>query len=223
MKSGILCACIGSSRSGKTQFVLSQVSGLDRVLIWDIKGEYRVQYRAQTKAQLAQLLVKLAGKPGVIGYTGNIQDFDFFCRVAQQWVLKHYTGGHESALVFEETADVTSPVKAPAQYGIILRRFLSYGVDIYAVTQRPAESDKTAIGNASVLHVCRLNLRPDRKSAANNTGLPLADIESLKADQKAGYFEFLHADTGRRVWQKGTLTFVRDKPIWKEVGAKQEL
>jgi len=213
VKSGRLTAAIGSSRSGKTQYVASQLKGKNRVLIWDIKGEYPVKYRARNPAQLMQIVKSLAGKPGVIAYTADkLSEFDFFCRVAQSWVKSHYVVGQNCVLIFEETADVTSPGKAPEAYGVILRRYLSYGVDIYAITQRPAESDKTAVGNASIIRICRLQLARDRKSVASDTGLPLSAIEELKADQEKGGFDYLHADTGRGLWSEGQLTFPRGKP-----------
>ncbi len=224
IKAGRLTAAIGSSRSGKTQFVTSQIKGKNRVLIWDIKGEYPAKFRARNPGQLLDLVKLLAGKPGVIAFTPDkLSDFDFFCRVAQTWVKSQYVEGQPSVLIFEETADVTSPGKAPEGYGVILRRYLSYGVDIYAITQRPAESDKTAVGNASIVRVCRLQLARDRKSVASDTGLPLSVVESLKADQDKGCFDYLQADTGRGVWSSGQLTFPAGKPKFTRKSAEKPL
>jgi len=224
VKSGRLTAAIGSSRSGKTQYVTNQIKGKNRVLIWDIKGEYPAKYRARNPAQLVQIIKGLAGKPGVIAYTANkLSEFDFFCRVAQSWVKSHYVVGQNSVLIFEETADVTSPGKAPEEYGVILRRYLSYGVDIYAITQRPAESDKTAVGNASIIRVCRLQLARDRKSVASDTGLPLSDVENLKADQEKSRFDYLQADTGRGFWVSGVLTFSNNKPKFTKKSGEKPL
>lgn len=224
VKSGRLAAAIGSSRSGKTQWLLSQIAGEDRLLVWDVKGEYPVQHRARGQAELVRLVRSLAGKPGTIGYTTDyLADFEFFCKVAQRWVRSHFAAGKNCSLIFEETADVTTPTKAPPEYGIILRRYLSYGVNLYAVTQRPAESDKTAIGNASILHVCRMNLDRDRKSAASNTGLPLDEITALVADQEAGRFDYLHADTGRQRYSAGVLTFPRGRANFKQRGPEKPL
>lgn len=216
MRAGKLYAAIGSSRSGKSQFVAKKTANQPRLLVWDIKGDphdYHHVQRAYGKRELVRRVELAAGKPGRIAYTApSLKDFDFFCRVAQVWVRAHHAAGHRCALVFEETADVTSPGKAPDNYGVILRRYLSLGCDIFAITQRPAESDKTAIGNASVVHVCRLARAADRRAVANDTGLALADIDALRADQDAGRFDFIEADLGRGVWQRGQLTFVRGKP-----------
>lgn len=184
-------------------------------MVWDVKGEYPAKHRARNPAQLVRLVRALKGKPGIIAYTysKNInEEFRFFCQVAQTWVKSHYLVNENSVLIFEETADVTSPAKAPEEYGIILRRFLSLGVDIYALTQRPAESDKTAVGNASIVHVCRLQLARDRKAASDDTGLPRELINRLRADQEKKVFDYVTVDTGRGFYRQGVLTFPRKKP-----------
>ena len=215
IRSGKLTVAIGAARSGKSQYVKSQIPGKDRVLVWDIKGEYPAQYRAYTQGQLSVLLKQLSGKPGIVAFTaGGKDDFTFFCQNAQNWVKSHYVVEKNCVLIFEETSDVTSPGKAPDEYGIILRRYLSLGVDIFAVTQRPAESDKTAVGNASIVHVCRLQLARDRKSAAGDTGLPLAEVERLRADQDKLEFDFINVDTGRGFWRTGVLKIVRKKAVF---------
>jgi len=222
--SGRLTAAIGSSRSGKTQYVQSQMAGKDRVLVWDIKGEYPAKLRPRTRAELLRIVMSCSGKPGVIAFTPDLlSDFDFFCKAAKAWVKSHYLNGKSSVLIFEETADVTSPGKAPDEYGVILRRYLSYGVDIFAITQRPAESDKTAVGNASIIHLCRLQLARDRKSAANDSGVSLAEIEKLRADQQAGEFDFINIDTGRGFWYSGVLKFVRNKPKFTSTSNEKPL
>ena len=212
IRSGRLMAAIGSSRSGKTERVKVEIAGASRVLIWDIKGEYPAKYRARNKIELFNVVNDLKGKAGVVAFTTDrLGDFSYFCKLAKVWVKSHYLAGKNSVLIFEETADVTNPSKAPEEYGIILRRFLSYGVDIYAITQRPAESDKTAVGNASIIHICRLQLARDRKSVAGDTNIPLKEIDALKADQEKSRFDYIHADTGRGVYRSGVLTFPRKK------------
>lgn len=224
MKSGKLTAAIGSSRSGKTQYVTSQTKSAKRVLIWDIKGEYPGVQRAKTQAGLLSMIKGAMGKPGKIAFTpDSISDFGFFCKCAQVWVKSQYKAGFNSVLIFEETADVTSPGKAPDEYGVILRRYLSYGVDIYAITQRPAESDKTAVGNASIVRICRLQLDRDRRSAASDTGVPLSVLDALRADQDTGVFDYVTVDTGKGKWRSGRLSFVGGKPRFKDNSAENPL
>lgn len=225
MRAGKLTAAIGASRSGKSAFVQSETAKARRLLVWDVKGEYAaVDYRPQTRAELVQCLKHCAGKPGRIAYVPpQLGDFSFFCRAAAVWIKSQYAARQPCALIFEETADVTSPGKAPAEYGILLRRYLAYGVDIYAVTQRPAESDKTSIGNASRVHICRMATARDRRAVAGDTGVPLAVLESLRADQDAGVFDYVAADTGRGVWSPGVLTFYITGPRFKTSRAENPI
>lgn len=147
-----------------------------------------------------------------IAYTGKLSEFNDFCRVAFWWVRRCAQLDRQSAVVVEETSDVTSPGKAPEYWGILLRRGLKYGADIFAISQRPAESDKTAVGNASVVHICRMNTQRDRRYLEGMTGVPLAAIQALRADQDAGRFDYITVDTGRGFYQSGRLTFPGGKP-----------
>jgi len=221
MRAGKLHAVTGVSRSGKSAWVKHRLGDYSRILIWDVKGEYAgVTFRPGSKRDLATCIKGLAGKPGAVAYTAaSLADFDYFCRAAQAWIKSQYMAGKCCALVVEETADVTSPSKAPDAYGILLRRFLAYGVDIFAITQRPAESDKTSIGNASQVHICRMTLDRDRKTVAANTGVPLEKIEALKADQDAGRFDYISADLGRGQYRAGVLTWANNRPKFTPKGA----
>lgn len=224
VESGRLMALIGSSRSGKTKKTMSELARFDRVLIWDVKGEYDGDYRVRTRDQLVKAVRKLQGRPGRIVYTSDqLSDFSYFCRVAQVWVKGHYLAGKNCALVFEETADVTSPGKAPVEYGIILRRYLAFGVSIFAITQRPAESDKTAVGNASQVHICRLQLDRDKRGASLDTNVPINEISALKADQVKHVYDYISVDTGRGFWRKGRLTFRNNKPVFTDEKAEKPL
>jgi hypothetical protein len=85
--------------------------------------------------------------------------FEFLAKCAFAWT--------NAAVVAEETADVTSPSKAPPNWGQLIRRGRARGLaPIFALTQRPAESDKTAIGNATLIRVGRMARDADRKMMA---------------------------------------------------------
>jgi hypothetical protein len=212
VKSGEITAVIGASRGGKSQYVFKEIASEKRLLVWDVADEYPTTIKARTQRELINALKNTLGKPGRISFVGRGKsDFDFFCRVAQTWVLAQYQSANSCSLVFEETADVTNPTKAPENYGIILRRFLRYGVNIYAITQRPAESDKTAIGNASIIHCTRLKRENDRKSVANDSSIPLDELTALVSDREAGRFEYIHALPDLGTWKKGALTFVNNR------------
>ena len=222
IKSGKLTAIIGSSRSGKTQFALDQLKPFKFVLIWDVEEQYKCTYRVRNRIDLFNLICVRIGKKCPkkaerIAYTGSLNDFNTFCQFAFWWVRKMGGYGEQTAIVFEETADVTSPAKAPEHYGILLRRSLKYGVHLFCITQRPAESDKTSIGNASIVHVCRLSLPRDRKFAADATGIDREIINDLRADQDKGHFDYVTADMGRGHYSLGYLNFKNQKPIFKSL------
>tara|TARA_B100000446_G_scaffold185938_3_gene211047 strand:+ start:4173 stop:4862 length:690 start_codon:yes stop_codon:yes gene_type:complete len=212
VKSGKLYALIGASRSGKTQQALELIKGKKSGLIWDVEEQYECDHRARTQKELVALVQQYGGKRGVIAFTGRLSDFGFFCKAAFIYVKICAHRGVNSFAVFEETADVTNPSKAPDEYGILLRRGLKYGVDIIAITQRPAESDKTAVGNASMVHICRLQLPTDIRYVARMTGVPEKTLNEMRADQDLSKFDFVTVDTGRKQWQRGCLTFPRGRP-----------
>ena len=221
MQSGELWAVIGASRGGKSQFLFKHLAKASRLLVWDVADEYQTTYKARNRAQLAALLERFAGKRARISYIpDDIEDFDFFCRVARVWVDSQAAAGQRSALVFEETADVTSPGKAPAQYGIILRRYLRYGVDIYAVTQRPAESDKTALNNAGKVYVTQIQGEDDQRTVSRRTRVPMEVISSMVKDRDNGIFDWISVNTGTQKYQRGRLTFPNDRPKFAKTGAE---
>ncbi len=221
VKSGKLIALVGRSRSGKTQKAISLIKQIPCVMIWDVEGQYEnVTHRATNQRELAALVKACAGKKAVIGYTGRLSDFNYFCKAAFIYVRLCGVMGKKSGVVFEETADVTSPAKAPEHYGVILRRGLKYGCDLFAITQRPAESDKTSVGNASIIHICAMNIPSDKKYMANMSGVPLAVVDGLRADQDNSCFSYVTVDTNRAAYDLGELTFVNDKPVFRDLKRK---
>jgi hypothetical protein len=79
----------------------------------------------------------------------------------------------------EELADVTSPGKAPVYWGEIVRKGLRYGPQIYALTQRPSESDKTVMGNVSIIHCHQMARSEDSAYMARELRIELALVDHL--------------------------------------------
>lgn len=177
--SGRLVAVTGASQSGKSHWTALQVKAAPRLLVWDYKAEWFHKHncrRVQSFAELAQI-ARSGARPERIAYctTGmNREAFDFFCRFAWIW-LRQAAG----VLVIEETASVTSPGKAPDGWGDVCRMGLGFGCDIYAVTQRPAESDKTALGNASLVHCHRMGTDDDIRYMSKLLRVDAARVDSL--------------------------------------------
>jgi DNA helicase HerA-like ATPase len=103
--------------------------------------------------------------------------------------------------VAEETADVTNPGKAPPGWGELVRRGRKREITLYAITQRPAESDKTAFTNASMLHVGNLNRYQDRVYISRELDCAETEIAALKP------LDWIERDRRTGVLRKGRLSF----------------
>lgn len=171
----IVVVC-GGSGTGKSAWTKQQIARKRRLLVWDPDGEYATDGFCRPVAGKARLIEALAAAkngPARITYLPrDLKDFDFWSRAALAW--------RNCTAVAEEIADVTSPGKAPPGWGQLVRRGRKYGVEVFAVTQRPAESDKTIIGNATLTHACRLKRARDRAYMAEEMGIDRVDLDALK-------------------------------------------
>lgn len=192
---GKLIISVGSSRSGKSYWVQEQIKAAPRVLVWDVKDEYarpfcktkqqpdRTKIKrgwviTRTKAELLKALKSNNGKFKICHSVKGADlkgEFDYWARCAYTFGMRF-----EMDIVAEELSDVTSPGKAPPGWGMVCRKILGYGCNVWAITQRPAESDKTAIGNNSMIHCGRLSRAKDRKYMADEMDINQADINVLK-------------------------------------------
>lgn len=199
MADGTLTVAVGASRSGKTWWVKQQLDAqAGRILVWDVEGQYAAEgyHRTGTPSALVAAvrnpaIRKIAFVPASLGM------FEFFCKVA--WAFGREAG--HTVIVVEELADVTTPAKAPEAWGIIVRRILKYDCDLYAITQRPAESDKTIMGNAGVIHCCGVQRAKDRAYMAAEMDVPLQEIASLNRER----LEYLHKDMRTGKTERGAL------------------
>lgn len=175
---GRLYVIAGASRSGKTAWTKKQTAKARRVLAWDpedqwaqLPGWKKVTTRAAMLAECQKAgPLKVAYVAG--GKLG--EEFDFFAGCAM------YAGRYVAAIdvIAEELADVTTPSKAPGNWGILLRRGLKRGITIWAISQRWAEADKTAIGNATDFAVFRSSAE-DARYLNRKTGIPEEEIAGM--------------------------------------------
>lgn len=216
---GELFTVCGASRSGKSVFVMERTRARQRVIVWDIEGQYEGQ-RVTNKAELLRVIKAKAGADRArICYTGALADFDFFCRCAFVFVRAGYLAGLASCVIVEELADVTSPGKAPEGWGVLIRRGLKYGADIFAITQRPSESDKTSLGNSSLIHCCRLSSVRDCRYMADMLALHPDQVQALKSEKTR--LEFIQRDMRTGKNNKGFLSFKGRKPVFTYEKAKK--
>jgi len=200
---GIAVLVSGSRGSGKSGWTRQQCEGAERLLVWDSVHEWsrdRLVTPVRTLTELHDLVVADLRAPGAFryGYTGPVNDktFHTFCKLAFVWIK-----AAPGTLVVEELADVTSPAKAPEGWGEIIRKGRHYSGRIYALTQRPAESDKTIAGNADVIHTGRLSFPRDRKALAEYLDVPVDQITSLES------LHWIERDMRDRRLTRGVLSF----------------
>lgn len=172
----VVLAC-GATGAGKTLWVRRQVAAQPGVLVWDAKMEYPREDRSYKSVTTVPALIGAVRKgPAKLAYTGPLKDFADWCKVAH--AAADIWGG--AAVVVEELADVTSPGKAPDDWGIIVRRGRDRAMQVYATTQRPSESDKTIIGNLTLWHVGRMPRLKDARYVQEETGIPAEKIQRFE-------------------------------------------
>lgn len=198
---GRLYVIAGASRSGKTAWTRRQTAKRRRVLAWDPEDQWS-QLPGWRKVTTRRDLLDAVQRPGPqrLAYVagGDLKsEFDFWAGCAM------YAGRYVGPLdvIAEELADVTTPSKAPGNWGILLRRGLKRGITIWAISQRWSEADKTAVGNASDFVVFRQSSGDDVAYLARKTGIEIEALRGLVP------LQFVHLDalTGHR--QAGKLRF----------------
>jgi len=176
---GRLIVVAGASRSGKTAYTFRKIKGERRVIAWDIEDQYSGIRGFRRITKRADLLNACqSGGPQKIAYVagGDIKaEFDFWAGCAMYWGRYH----GPCVAVADELADVTTPAKAPGNWGILVRRGLKRGITIFAISQRWAEADKTAIGNASEFVVFRAT-GDDVAYMSRKTRIPVTELEALQ-------------------------------------------
>lgn len=199
---GKIVAIVGRSRSGKTAWLKKRIEKSPRLLVWDIEGQYNDNM--QIISRKADLLAAIKKPKARISYVpASKEEFDFWAKCAFVFAQLGSDLGVMTDVVAEEIADVTTPAKAPDGWGMLIRRGSKYGANIYGITQRPAESDKTLFGNCHEVHCCAMRRPDDRRYMAKELDLELSEIDGLNFKN----LEFIHVDTYNDTKTKGRLTF----------------
>lgn len=196
---GILFAVAGASRWGKTAWVLSRIREAPRLLVWDSRGEYPGAIGCNLFRDipaLARALSETWNGEGRFAFWGPLSDFDAFAALAYNWVQLW-----PAVVVVEEVSDVTSNGKGKGAWGELIRKGLFYGAHLYAVTQRPQETDKTTWGNATVKHCHFLDLPADCEYMADVLGVEPDALCALKKlewiERRAGSAEVFRGKVGQ--------------------------
>lgn len=202
---GNLYYICGASRTGKTVYTTEIMkklmqNGLNRWLVWDIERDYYELSGFVTITNLADLKKAILHKPTgdlKIAYQPrSLADFGGFCQLGLLWGELAPIG-----FVAEELADVTTPAKAPDGWGQLVRRGMKRGIEIFAITQRPAEADKTALGNAKFITTFYAPRARDRQYMETEMDLEAGAIAQLPK------LHYIARDVDNRKNKKGKLIF----------------
>lgn len=191
----------GASRSGKTAWTKKAVGKSKRITAWDPEDQW-AQLPGWTKVTTRRALAEALTKPGnfKIAYVAGSKlaaEFDYWAKAVM------HAGRFIAPLdcIAEELADVTTPGKAPDGWGILVRRGLKRGISIYAISQRWAEADKTAVGNASLFVLFRQSSGDDVTYLARKTRVSKDKLDGLQP------LEFVIKDAATGKETEGKLTF----------------
>lgn len=204
-------AYIGQSGSGKGVSIRRRLADLApaRLLIYDPRSEYADLAPAMKLPDLAKGFLSSAGKPFKARYvpTGRIplrDEFDILCRVA-------FEAG-DLVLLADELAEVTTPSWAPAAWRVCCSQGRHKALHIIGAAQRPAQIDKTFLGNTTLVRVGSLGFDDDVRvmAACMRAPVPLvaglqalelpgggARMEMLERNRKAGTFELVRLVVNR--------------------------
>ena len=175
---GRLYVIAGASRSGKTAWTRRQMKSR-RAFAWDPEDQWAALAGWVKVTNRAQLLAAAQRKgPQRVAYVAGgklAEEFDFFAGCAM------YAGRYVEPLdvIAEELADVTTPSKAPGNWGILLRRGLKRGITLWCISQRWSEADKTAVGNATDFVIFRQSSGDDVRYLARKTRIAEDEINGL--------------------------------------------
>lgn len=198
---GRMYVIAGACRSGKTAWTRKQTAKVRRVWAWDPEAQW-CELPGWKKVSTRAELLAYAQRPGPqkVAFVAGGQlkeDFDFWAGAVM------YAGRYVAPLdaIAEELADVTTPSKAPGNWGILLRRGLKRGISLWCISQRWSEADKTAVGNATDFVIFRQSSGDDVAYLARKTRVALEEINGLVP------LQFVHMNALTGEISRGKLRF----------------
>lgn len=194
---------VGSSGAGKSFYIKQAVADEKRLLVFDPDDEYGDIPGIITTTngkQLTELIKAHATKPLKVRLVRNgVDAFELCNALAFAWTNCTY--------VAEEIADVTRVGKAPPAWGQTLRRGRKRGIRIFITTQRPAEADKTAFTQASMVRTGLLGNIADQDAMRRSLDIPLELLRQL------GPLDFIecHRNAKRQVFIGNAAAGIREE------------
>ncbi|MBN8506136.1 MAG: hypothetical protein J0L58_16855, partial [Burkholderiales bacterium] len=211
-------AAFGARGTGKTAWCLQQLDALKprRLMVWDYKHDHTMAGVGQGFTEWPAFVAACCRPTFAARYLPShghdmAEQFAAFCELA-------WREGNLLMLV-DELAEVTKASKAPAEWRRCVNVGRSYdggmkSLSIMGMSQRPAEVDKSFIGNCDTVHCGRLGYASDAKAMASAWGIAHAELMNLpdlhwvekRADRPElarGVLQFSGASKGRAGKPKG--------------------
>lgn len=208
MTKPLTIAVFGGRGTGKTAFVKQELAryGAPRMVIWDFKNDPSLEGVGQPVPSLPALIRAMKADRFQLRYLvnhhGDIQaQFELFCAAC-------FEAG--CLLMFvDELPEVTKANRAPPAW----RRCVNVGRDyrdasgrrkwlaIVGAGQRPAECDKSFIGNADIIHTGRLGHMDDAREMAKAIGCTASELVNLPD------LHWFERDASKAGFTKGVLSF----------------
>lgn len=174
-----IAGIFGASGSGKSTLIKLELVAEDppRLAIWDPKREYKAFGQSFDKLAELRRAMRRGRAPFRVVFHPALsrkkmrEQFDVFCssvnEAANAWI------------VVDELADVTEPGWAPEGWEVVTRQGRHAGLVVRGASQRPAEVDKSFLGNCTDLAVFRLNAEGDIDRMAKLLGIDRASVAAL--------------------------------------------
>lgn len=196
----------GRSRSGKSAWAKQAVADARRLVVWDPDDEWGDSGRGVVRVGSLSRLALLMWRHAEEGFRFRFVPRSVGQELHGAWaaiVLAWATefDGYGIAAVSDELADVTSPGKASAGWGQLVRRGLKRGVSLYSISQRWAEADKSAFGNCSRVVAFASSSDQDVRYLSSRVRVPGDVLSGLKR------LEFVDYSTVTGEYSVGLLKF----------------
>lgn len=189
----------GARGSGKSSWLKQYARGFPRVLAWsplEPTDLYGPLLGVEPSTNLPAFLDAAAARGTTAVYYPEHPTpalFDMFCKIV--W----HVG--DCLVLVDELADVTPIGKAVGWWGALVRKGRHRRIEIAAGAQRPAEIDKSIIGNATRCVCFRLKRPADRAYMAAEMAVDQALLDALKP------LQFIDADDIAGTVTRGRITF----------------
>lgn len=201
-------AVFGARGTGKTAWIKQRYKRerTPRLMVWDFKNDPSLEDLGTAYTSLPALITALRAKTFQVRYIVNHQrdihqQFEIFCQAA--WEASCLE------MFVDELPEVTKANKAPPAW----RRCVNVGRDyrdskgvrkwlaICGAAQRPAEVDKSFIGNADVIHTGRIGNAVDADKLGKEIGCPAGLLLSLPD------LSWVEKDSAKTGFSQGKLKF----------------